>query len=575
MGVREASQDDASDALPPVTPIPQDRGLVQKISLFSSRIKAKLSERRLTLKSVACTPGKGYNRTLMFCENCGVKAREGDAFCIQCGAKLRNVANETQASANTAAAADGEKSDPKDDIIILQIIPSPSDPVTFEVSRLFLAALHHYAGEPLRVGLTGYGSSGEIHFAALLRREFVPKFREVVLAHFPNAAFNELPGLNAGPNAKLMLRRYKTENSVYRLNVVTDLQPDPYAPLVNAFATLKKGEAAFCVASFGRLDFMLENWHWAGNALAMIDDAKAENAPLKEGRMKGNVAEFEKKRTSELWVATVDISVCGSDETATALTAAFDQFAARFANARTRLIPAEPDADYLSSVQVMSTEELVGFVHVPHKSLQHPALVRATGDHKPAPEILLKEGVVVGVQKRHGEVQNVHLPAGERARHVYVIGKSGSGKSTLLSNLIRQDIESGSGVAVIDPHGDLCEELLNFIPETRVADAIYFNAADRSAPIALNVMAAEDDTEISLLTDDLIVTFRRLSDGWGQRMEHILGFVFQTLLRVPGTTLLDVRTILLNDKAREKMLRGITFPPILEFWRNEFPGYSK
>ena len=75
----------------------------------------------------------------------------------------------------------------------------------------------------------------------------------------------------------------------------------------------------------------------------------------------------------------------------------------------------------------------------------------------------------------------------DRFAHVYVIGKTGTGKSTLLETLIRQDIEQGSGVAVIDPHGDLCEELLNFIPETRVQDTIYFNAADRTSPMGEDI----------------------------------------------------------------------------------------
>lgn len=273
----------------------------------------------------------------------------------------------------------------------------------------------------------------------------------------------------------------------------------------------------------------------------------------------------KKKRSSLLFHAWVELFVHGSEETCSAVCAAINQFLARFASQRTKFVQVNPEAHsgiekFLVTTALLSTDELVGLVHFPHKSLQHPALARLTGAHKAPPDLLTKEGIVLGARKYQGKTITVRIPAEERPRHLYVIGKSGSGKSTLLGNLIRQDIEQGSGVAVIDPHGDLCEEILPFIPEARIEDTVYFNAADRQAPIALNVMSAADDNEVALLADDLLVTFRRLSDAWGARMEHILSFVFQTLLRIPGATLLDVRTILLDETARERMLKKMTFP---------------
>ena len=76
----------------------------------------------------------------------------------------------------------------------------------------------------------------------------------------------------------------------------------------------------------------------------------------------------------------------------------------------------------------------------------------------------------------------------DRRQHIYMIGKSGTGKSTLLRNLIVQDIESGAGVAVIDPHGDLANELLDCIPSRRTDDLVYFDPADTDHPIGLNLL---------------------------------------------------------------------------------------
>ncbi len=414
-----------------------------------------------------------------------------------------------------------------------------------------------------------------------MTRSFVTTFRDSVTTHFPTAEIQQITSLPLYLRGPAKQFCYKSEKEIYRLVCLTDLQPDPYAVLVHAFAKLKPGEGALYAARFLQTGHESNSLQTYGRDFANLDDIVADHPTNPGPRITGNLADFEKKCASPLWQAWLELTVQGSSETTTTITAAFDQFTARFASQRTKFVRADPldeaasVENVLNSSAILSTDEMVGLVHFPHKSLQHPALVRLSADRKPPPDLLTKVGVVLGIRKQQNKTLTVRIPAEERTRHIYVIGKSGSGKSTLLCNLIRQDIEQGSGVAVIDPHGDLCEELLNFIPERRVPDAIYFNAADHTSPIALNVMSAHDDAEIALLTDDLIVTFRRLSEGWGQRMEHILGFVFQTLLRVPEATLLDVRTILLNETARQKMLRKITFPPILEFWRNEFPGFSK
>jgi hypothetical protein len=171
----------------------------------------------------------------------------------------------------------------------------------------------------------------------------------------------------------------------------------------------------------------------------------------------------------------------------------------------------------------------------------------------------------------------VHIPDSVRDRHVYVVGKSGTGKSTLLLNCIRQDIESGAGVAVIDPHGDLVEEVLQYIPERRIDDTIYFNAADRKYPIGLNILNAQDEDEIGILADDLLITFKRLSESWGERMESILRHTIHTLLRTEGATFLDIKTLLQNPGYRQQIVASLNNRMLRDFWQLEYsgPGYSK
>jgi len=183
--------------------------------------------------------------------------------------------------------------------------------------------------------------------------------------------------------------------------------------------------------------------------------------------------------------------------------------------------------------------------------------------------------VRIGEHEHRRQTRTIVIPDSIRDRHVYVMGKAGSGKSTLLLNMALQDIHHGHGVAVIDPHGDLIDDLLAYIPEHRLEDVIYFDAAEREQPIALNVMSAKTEDEVSLLADDLLVTFRRLSDSWGERMENILRHTIYTLLEAPNTTFLDIHRILQNETFRNQVLKRVKHPLLRDFWTYEYPELRK
>ena len=191
------------------------------------------------------------------------------------------------------------------------------------------------------------------------------------------------------------------------------------------------------------------------------------------------------------------------------------------------------------------------------------------------------DGATIGVTDRDRYASQptyhyVSVPYDVRSKHVYIVGKSGSGKSTLIANMAAQDIARGYGVCVIDPHGDLAEDILYYIPEEREKDTIYFNVADTTFPIPLNIMAAENDAEQNLLADDLLVTFKRLSESsWGERMENILRYTIHTLLASPGATFLDIQTLLQNPDYRKTLLSKLKNPILQDFWQHQFPSLPK
>ena len=163
----------------------------------------------------------------------------------------------------------------------------------------------------------------------------------------------------------------------------------------------------------------------------------------------------------------------------------------------------------------------------------------------------------------------------DRRRHMYLIGKTGMGKSTVLENMIIEDIRAGRGVAVVDPHGDLAEKIIEFIPSNRVNDVIYFNPSDMEYPIAFNVVEQVEPHLRHLVASGLLSVFQKLwADSWGPRLEYILRNAILAILDYPGSTLLAVTRMLSDKVFRKKVIEKIQDPVVKSFWVNEFAGYA-
>lgn len=163
----------------------------------------------------------------------------------------------------------------------------------------------------------------------------------------------------------------------------------------------------------------------------------------------------------------------------------------------------------------------------------------------------------------------------DRRRHMYLIGKTGMGKTTVMENMIISDIRAGHGVAVVDPHGDLVEKILDFIPSYRINDCIYVNPADFEYPIGFNVLENVDPTERHLVASGLMGVFTKIWEGvWSARMEYILNNCILALLEYPGTTMLGITRILVDKEYRRKVLEKVTDPIVKAFWVDEYAAYN-
>jgi len=163
----------------------------------------------------------------------------------------------------------------------------------------------------------------------------------------------------------------------------------------------------------------------------------------------------------------------------------------------------------------------------------------------------------------------------DRSRHTYVIGKTGMGKSTLLENMAIQDIKNGKGLAFFDPHGKTADLLLEYVPEDRIKDVVYFAPFDVDFPIAFNVMEDVGYDKRQLVASGLMSSFKKIwQDAWSARMEYILGNTLLALLEYPDSTLLSVNKMLTEKVFRKKVVDYIKDPAVKAFWTGEFAKYT-
>jgi hypothetical protein len=166
----------------------------------------------------------------------------------------------------------------------------------------------------------------------------------------------------------------------------------------------------------------------------------------------------------------------------------------------------------------------------------------------------------------------------DRRQHLYVIGQTGTGKSTFLKNVALQDIKSGRGVCIVDPHGEFVEEVLTMLPPERMNDVIYFNPADSEYPVGFNVLEIPDSNNPEykpIAASSLMGIFTKIwANVWSARMEYILNNAILALLDNPGSTLLGVQRILVDKEYRKKMLENVTDPVVKAFWVQEYEQYD-
>lgn len=224
---------------------------------------------------------------------------------------------------------------------------------------------------------------------------------------------------------------------------------------------------------------------------------------------------------------------------------------------------------------LLGEDELASMYHFPHSRYNYTPIIRWL-DYKvlPAPVDMPTDGILLGNNVYRGELKKVFFQKKDRSRHHYIIGKSGSGKSALLSFMARQDVQNGEGICVIDPHGDLVEDILNYIPKERAKDVIIFDPSDTERPMGLNMLEAKNSAEMDLASSQATEIFIKLfgDEIFGPRIQHYFRNACLTLMEdmEEGATLIDVPRIFTDDAFLKYKVKKIKNPVVKSFWEHEY-----
>ncbi len=466
------------------------------------------------------------------------------------------------------------------DLIELQVALPPAVKTTKEAAERFLLSLK-YCSRPVSFEIIGTEDS--IVTGLACREQDQAQVRQQLQAHFPESVITERPGFldeqwdDAEPG--VIVDFGLSHEFMLPLRTFRGFEVDPLVGTVGALADLREGEVGLL-----QVLFQAARYPWAESVVRAVTDWEGRaffaDAP--------QMLALAKEKIAQPLFAGIIRAAAQSQPPARAwqIVKALGGSLAQFANPTSNELMALSNDGYddrhhaldllarrsRRSGMLLNADELVSLVHLPSASVRVPKLKREERKTKSAPAIVFGHRYILGENTHAGRTVPVALSPDERSRHCYVIGASGTGKSTLLVNLVLQDIEQGEGVAVLDPHGDLVDEILGRIPEKRFRDVVLLDPSDEAYPVGFNVLKAHSEIEKNLLGSDLVAVFRRLSTSWGDQMTSVLGnAVLAFLESEEGGTLIDLRRFLIEPSFRKSFLATVRDPEVVYYWEKSFP----
>jgi len=452
------------------------------------------------------------------------------------------------------------------------------DPETMQQLLLMLT----YCQYPLSFEIVG--SSSSIAMLLTCRQPDAGQMTSQVKAYFPDCNIKDcadpLEEIVLKDDAMASICHYGLRDEFMRpLRASDRIKPDPLIGILASMEHLLHGEHAVIQVLFqGTVN------PWSESIMRSVLDGKGK--PFFEDAPEMVPLAKDKISAPLFGVAMRVMGVSHDRERARHISNTVGSALGRlFFSESNSLIPImSPDLDFFVNVQdflrrethqtgmLLNSRELATIVHLPSETVMSDKLVRDTRKTKAAPAVTEGQPLVLGLNEHQGKEKLVTVNSNQRLRHTHLIGATGTGKSTLLHSMIAQDIKQGNGVAVLDPHGDLIESILAYIPIQRYKDVIVIDPSDADYPVGFNILSAHSEVEKDILSSDLVAVFKRLSTSWGDQMNSVFANAILALLEsAQGGTLVDLRRFLVEKGFRESYLKSVKDPNVVYYWQKEFP----
>lgn len=515
--------------------------------------------------------------------------------------------------------------------LVMQIlVPKENDKTPLAAEQMF-ASIHGILGDAIKsLDIVSFEivSSGQegINFYVVVSQPLAKFVEGQIYAQYPNADIRYVQdyALIKGSQTQLFVttgeiefekdfifpiktfRSFDVDPLAAITGAISDLKPEHHAwiqiivrPVSNYWQSnskryisdIKDGKDPYSSGFFSRLGILLSGM---GKSLTGSLEDRKEIVRLQPGQEE-ELAEIENKMLKlgfefGIRIVTKAPSQIESEQILRDIVASFKQFTTAHLNTFVHTKPTKTGKeiynDYTSRyladniIDIINIEELASLYHLPNISVETPNIAWSRSKRLEPPMNLPKtgeKGVTIFAETDYrGSREEFGIKREDRRKHFYLLGKTGVGKSTVFKNMFISDILRGDGACMIDPHGELVEELLDFIPRERMDDVIYFNPTDTQYPVGFNLLELKDKSQRDLIADGVVEVFKKqFGDSWGPRLQYILTNTVATLLEAQGTTLLSVTKLLSDRNYRKFILKQVNDPILVNFWEDEYAQMSQ
>ncbi|MBI2621441.1 MAG: type IV secretion system DNA-binding domain-containing protein [Candidatus Levybacteria bacterium] len=392
-------------------------------------------------------------------------------------------------------------------------------------------------------------------------------------------------------NAKVAFAQLVLKKSNYEpIKVYKDLPTDPLSTITSVLAKMTEGEGAAIQVLISPAD---SKWKKLGRDF--LAKTKKEEANPETAKYSADPKELEgiENKIGKPGFSTVIRVVVSSStkESAEAhlnnIVNVFSQFSGlnSFTKSAVRRQKSFMD-DFIyrypkriGTSSILTSEELATIYHFPNKSVATPHIFWITSKRAPAAAHVPTTGLYLGKSSYRGLSRDVFIERDDRRRHMYIIGKTGTGKTEFLKQMIMQDIKNGEGVGVVDPHGDLIEDVLQLIPPERAEDVILFDPSDTARPMGLNMLEASTEEERHYVVSSIVGLMYKLYDPnktgiIGPRFEHAIRNAMLTVMSKPGSTFIEVVRVLTDANFVQELLPYVQDPIVRRYWTDQIAQTS-